>query len=95
MLATSQFHQLISTKSKGASIRGMVHKMLFCFSNISAEILLYHIGYSLCNNCFILAYFCQMLLQLKTSKKSLQKLPCFVTKMSVTPVPCTVKIFRQ
>jgi hypothetical protein len=43
-------------------------KMLFCFTNISAEILLHVLGYSFYTQHHILAHICQMLLQLKASK---------------------------
>jgi hypothetical protein len=46
----------------------MAQKMLFCFTNISAEILLHILGYNFCSQHHILARFCQMLLPSKTSK---------------------------
>jgi hypothetical protein len=45
----------------------MVQNMLFCFTNISAEILLLVLGYSICTKCHILVHFCQMLLPSKSS----------------------------
>jgi hypothetical protein len=46
----------------------MAQKMLFSFSNISAEILLHYLGFSFCTERHILAHFFQMSLQLKVSK---------------------------
>ncbi len=42
--------------------------MLFCFVNISAEILLHIIGYNFCTEPHILAHFLQMLVPLRASK---------------------------
>ncbi len=42
--------------------------MLFCFVNISAEILLHIIGYSFCTEPHIMAHFLQMLVPLRASK---------------------------
>jgi hypothetical protein len=47
--------------------------MLFCFTNISAEILLHILGYSFCSKQHILAHFCRMLLPFKASKISSAK----------------------
>jgi hypothetical protein len=44
----------------------MALPMLFCFTNISAEVLLRILGYSFCTERHILVHFCQMLLPLKT-----------------------------
>jgi hypothetical protein len=52
----------------------MAQKMLFCFTNISAEILINFLGYSFCTESHILAHFCQMLLPLKESKIAYAKL---------------------
>jgi hypothetical protein len=41
----------------------MTQKMLFFFTNISAEILPHILGYSICIEQLILVHFCQMLLQ--------------------------------
>jgi hypothetical protein len=46
----------------------MSQKMLLCFANISAEILLHILGYSFCTEHHILVHFCLMLLPLKASK---------------------------
>jgi hypothetical protein len=46
----------------------MEHKMLFCFANISAEMLLHIIGYNFCTEPHILAHFLQMLVPLRASK---------------------------
>jgi hypothetical protein len=42
--------------------------MLFCFTNISSEVLLHVLGYSFCFERHILVHFCQMLLPLEASK---------------------------
>jgi hypothetical protein len=47
--------------------------MLFCFANISAEILLLILGCSFCIEHPILTHFCPMLLPLKASKISCAK----------------------
>ncbi len=46
----------------------MAQKMLFCFTNISAEILLHILSFSFCTERHPLAQFCQMWLRLNTSK---------------------------
>jgi hypothetical protein len=48
--------------------------MLFCFTSISAEILLHILGYSFFIEHHILAGFCQMLLPLKASNIICNKL---------------------
>jgi hypothetical protein len=50
---------------KGACIKSVVQKMDFCFTNISAEILLHILRNILCPEHHILAHFCQMLLPIK------------------------------
>jgi len=62
---------------KGTSIKQLMQKMLFCFTNISLEILLHLFGYNFCAESHILAHFCQMLSPLKALKLSAQKLLCF------------------
>ncbi len=56
--------------------------MLFCFSNISAEILLHILGhYNLCTECHILARFCQMFLAAIESIKIIcKRVFCFGAK---------------
>jgi len=51
---------------KGACIKSVVQKMVLCFTNLSAEILLHILINILCPEHHILAHFCQMLLPLKT-----------------------------
>jgi len=68
----------------------MDQKMLFCFTNISAEILLHILGYSFCAKGHILVHFCQMLLLFKALKiacaKSLTALePKNVVEMAPGP----------
>jgi hypothetical protein len=46
----------------------MSQKMLFCFTNISAEILLHILDYNFYIEHHILAHLCQMMLPLKASK---------------------------
>jgi hypothetical protein len=53
---------------KGTSIKKIAQKMLFCFANISAKIMLHVLGYSFFIEFHILAHFCQMLLPSKPSK---------------------------
>ncbi len=48
--------------------------MLFCFTNISAKILLHILGYNFCAEYHILGDFCQPLLQFKAWKFFEQKL---------------------
>jgi hypothetical protein len=43
-------------------------KMLFCFTNIFAEILFHVLGYGFCTQQHILSHFFQMLLQLNVQK---------------------------
>jgi hypothetical protein len=43
----------------------MAQKMLFCFSYISAEILVLVLGYSFCTEHHILAHFCQNAVAIK------------------------------
>jgi hypothetical protein len=75
MLSWSQFHQPIFGVCKGTRIKQMEHKiLLFCFTNISAESLLYILDYKFCTEHHILVHFCQLLLPLKASKISAQKL---------------------
>jgi hypothetical protein len=52
---------------KGTRLKPMAQNMLFCFANISAEILLHVLGYIYCAEKNILANFCRMLLPLKAS----------------------------
>jgi hypothetical protein len=42
--------------------------MLFCFTNLSAEILLHNVSYSFCTEHHILVHFSQMLQSLKALK---------------------------
>jgi hypothetical protein len=53
----------------------MAQKMLFCFTNISDEILLHVLGYTFSVECHILAQFCQLLLPLKALKIISAKVP--------------------
>ncbi len=53
---------------EGASMKQMAQKMLFCFTNISAEILLHTLGYRFNNEWCILAHFWQKALPLKGSR---------------------------
>jgi hypothetical protein len=46
----------------------MVQKMLFCSTNISAEILPHILGHRFLALCRIMVHFCQMLLQLTAAK---------------------------
>jgi hypothetical protein len=46
----------------------MAQNMLFCFTNISAEILLHVLLYSFCTELHVWAHFDQMLLPLKAAK---------------------------
>jgi hypothetical protein len=54
--------------------------MLFCFTNISAEIVLHILDYNVCTKHHILAQFCQCCYHKKHQKLSAQKLLCFSTK---------------
>ncbi len=71
--------------------------MLFCFTNISAEILLYVLGYSFGTKHHILAFVCQMLLPLKALKIKIGNMLCLATKMfmKLTPGACTIKHFAK
>jgi hypothetical protein len=61
----------------------MVQKMPFCFSNISAEILLHVLGYSFCMESKKLAHFWQMLLSLNYLCKSCSDLaPKMLVKLT-------------
>ncbi len=57
--------------------------MLFCFANLSAEILLHVLGFDFCARHNILAHFCQMLLPLKSIKIIGILCPALVLKMLV------------
>jgi hypothetical protein len=46
----------------------MAQKIMFCFANISAEILLHVLSYTLCAYCHILAHVCQNAVTIYTSK---------------------------
>ena len=70
----------ICTMCKGASMKLMLQKILVCFTNISAKILMQIIGYSFCFEHHIWTHFYLMLLPLKASKFSAQKLLCFGAK---------------
>ncbi len=56
------------TMLKVASVETMVQKMLFCLTNISAEILLHILVNVFCDKCRIVMYFCQVRLPLKDSE---------------------------
>ncbi len=53
---------------KGTSMKQMAQKMLFCFTNIFAEILLHTLGNRFNNDYSILAHFWQTALPLKASR---------------------------
>jgi hypothetical protein len=53
---------------KGVSKKLIAQKMLLCFTNISAEILLHILDYNFYIERHILAQLCQLMLPLKTSK---------------------------
>jgi hypothetical protein len=53
---------------KGNIMKKMAQKIMFCFTSISAEILLQILGYSFNAKRHILVDFCQMKLPLKSSK---------------------------
>jgi len=55
----------------------MLQKILVCFTNISAKILMQILGYSFC----AWSHFYLMLFPLKASKFSAQKLLCFGAKI--------------
>jgi hypothetical protein len=48
-------------------IKKLAQKMLFCFNNISAGILLHVLGYSFRSKHRILAHLCQMMLPLRAA----------------------------
>jgi hypothetical protein len=59
----------------------MVQKLLFCFTNINAEIFQHSLGYIFCSERHILVCFCQMLLPSKKHQILIvQKLLCFGAK---------------
>jgi hypothetical protein len=51
----------------------MTQKMLFCFTNISADILLHILGYSICTECNILGTFLPNAVAVKSVKNHLRK----------------------
>ncbi len=55
--------------------------MVLCFTNISAEIVLYILDYSFCAECYIMVHFDQMLLPQKHQKIFAEKFLCFGTNM--------------
>jgi hypothetical protein len=55
----------------------MAQKMLFCFSNISAQILLHILSYSVCTERHIFSHFFQTLGPLKALKSNLEKAALF------------------
>jgi hypothetical protein len=62
--------------------------MLFCFDNISAEILQHILGYSFCAKSHILEHFCQTLLLTRASKIYLGKCcSALVTKIFAILAP--------
>jgi hypothetical protein len=67
----------------------MAQKMLFCFTNISAKILLHVLSRSFCTEHHILAHFCQMLLPLKSSEMNCAKSDLlWHQKMLMKLTPC-------
>jgi hypothetical protein len=56
--STNVINQVVQFANQGVSIKSMAQKMLFCFSNISAESLLHILGYGFCNVCHNLVHFC-------------------------------------
>jgi len=70
---------------------------MFCFTNISTEILLYVSGYSFGTKHHILAFVCQMLFQLKALNIKIGNMLCLVTKMfmKLTPGASTIKHFAK
>ena len=54
----SQFYQPICAICKDPSIKSMVKKILFCFTNIYAEIVHHILGYSICAYCNVAKYCC-------------------------------------
>jgi hypothetical protein len=52
----------------GAMTKQMAHKLLLCFTNMFAEILVHVIGYCYCAEHHALEKFCHLLLPSKTSE---------------------------
>jgi hypothetical protein len=74
----------------------MAHKLLLCFTNMFAEILVYVVGYCYCVEHHALEKFCHLLLPLKTSKTYVRKscyfvLPKMLVKLALGD--CTIKLF--
>jgi hypothetical protein len=67
------FNKPICAMRNAASIMLMSVNILFCFSNISAEILWHILGYRFCYESHILAHFCQLLLPSRASKNTCPK----------------------
>jgi hypothetical protein len=67
----------------------MPQKMLICFTDISAEILLHILGYSFCTECHILAhFFAECSCHEKHRKLSAEILICFGAKNVGEIDPC-------
>jgi hypothetical protein len=69
--------------------------MLFCFTSIFAEILLYVLGYNFGTECHILAHFGSILLPLKASEIIFVKAALLWPKnvlMKWTPGACIIKL---
>jgi hypothetical protein len=58
-------------------------KMMFCFANIFAEIIIHILGYSICAEHHTLAFLSNVVAIKSIKKSSRQKLLCFGTKMLV------------
>jgi hypothetical protein len=54
-------------------MKEMVQKMMLCFTNINAEILLYILGYSFCTEHHVLPHFFKCAIAVKHSKIYLRK----------------------
>ncbi len=68
-----QFHQPICGMRKGNGRKEMVQKMMLCFTNINAEILLYILSYCFCTEHHILAHFFKFAIDVKHIKSYLRK----------------------
>ncbi len=88
------FNKPICAMRNVTSVMLMSVNILFCFSNISAEILWHILGYSFCSECHILTHFCQLLLPSRASKNTSSKaaLVC-APKMLVKLTPDSAKTF--
>jgi hypothetical protein len=82
---------------KGTSMKQMAQEMLFCFTNIFAEILLHTLGNRFNNDYSILANFWQKALPLKASRMLCAKdaLIWCQKMVKLTPVACTINIYDR